>query len=40
VEARREKAKRGELIVASPAGYIKGENRLEKDPDVRVQEQE
>jgi DNA invertase Pin-like site-specific DNA recombinase len=38
VEARREKAKRGELIVASPAGYIKGEDRLEKDPDLRVQE--
>ena len=38
VEARREKAKRGELIVASPAGYVKGENRLEKDPDRRVQE--
>jgi DNA invertase Pin-like site-specific DNA recombinase len=34
VEARREKAKRGELIVASPAGYIKGEDRLEKDPVV------
>src|SRR3982751_4034070 len=38
VEARREKAKRGELIVASPAGYSKGEDRLEKDPDLRVQE--
>src|SRR5438128_1752882 len=38
VEARREKAKRGELIVASPAGYIKGEDRLEKDPDLRIQE--
>src|SRR5438128_3999198 len=39
VEARREKAKRGELIVASPAGYVKGEEqRLEKDPDRRVQE--
>src|SRR5206468_10891728 len=30
VEARREKAKLGELIVASPAGYIKGEDRLER----------
>jgi DNA invertase Pin-like site-specific DNA recombinase len=39
VEARREKDKRGELIVASPAGYIKGEDRLEKDLDLRVQEQ-
>jgi DNA invertase Pin-like site-specific DNA recombinase len=38
VEARREKAKRGELIVAAPAGYGKGEGRLEKDPDRRVQE--
>jgi len=39
VEARREKARRGELIVAAPAGYIKtGEQRLEKDPDRRVQE--
>jgi len=38
VEARREKAKRGELIVAAPAGYVKGEGRLEKNPDRRVQE--
>jgi DNA invertase Pin-like site-specific DNA recombinase len=38
VEARREKAKRGELIVASPAGYVKGEDCLEKDPDLLVQE--
>jgi DNA invertase Pin-like site-specific DNA recombinase len=38
VEARREKATRGELIVAAPAGYVKGEDRLEKDPDRRVQE--
>ena len=38
VEARREKARRGELIVASPVGYRKGEQRLEKDPDRRVQE--
>jgi DNA invertase Pin-like site-specific DNA recombinase len=39
VEARVEKARRGELIVASPAGYVKGEDqRLEKDPDRRVQE--
>jgi DNA invertase Pin-like site-specific DNA recombinase len=39
LEARREKARRGELIVASPAGYIKTEeHRLEKDPDRRVQE--
>src|SRR6201981_2436092 len=38
VDARRAKAKRGELIVASPAGYIKGEDRLEKDSNLRVQE--
>src|ERR1700737_1842698 len=39
VEARREKARRGELIVASPAGYVKSEDqRLEKDRDRRVQE--
>jgi hypothetical protein len=38
VEARREKAKRGELIIASPAGYVKAEGCLEKDPDQRVQE--
>ena len=39
VEARLEKARRGELIVASPAGYVKSdEQRLEKDPDRRVQE--
>jgi DNA invertase Pin-like site-specific DNA recombinase len=38
VEARREKARRGELIVAAPAGFIKTEDqRLEKDPDLRVQ---
>src|SRR5712691_1851779 len=38
VEARREKARRGELIQAAPAGYVKGEDRLEKDPDRRIQE--
>lgn len=39
VEARREKARRGELIQAAPVGYIKTEDqRLEKDPDLRVQE--
>src|SRR5579872_4993694 len=39
VEARREKARRGELIVSAPIGYIKSEEqRLEKDPDLRVQE--
>ena len=39
VEARREKARRGELIIIAPAGFIKTEDqRLEKDPDRRVQE--
>jgi len=39
VEARREKARRGELLQAAPVGYIKTEEqRLEKDPDLRVQQ--
>src|ERR1019366_6673626 len=39
VEARREKARRGELIVSAPVGYIRSEDqRLEKDPDLRVQQ--
>lgn len=39
VEARHEKARRGELVVAAPVGYLKTEDqRLEKDPDQRVQE--
>jgi hypothetical protein len=38
-EARRQEAARGELIVAAPVGYIKtADQRLEKDPDLRVQE--
>jgi DNA invertase Pin-like site-specific DNA recombinase len=38
VEARREKARRVEIIVSAPIGYIKREDqRLEKDPDLRVQ---
>jgi DNA invertase Pin-like site-specific DNA recombinase len=37
--ARYEKARRGELIVAVPIGYVKTDDeRLEKDPDRRVQE--
>ena len=36
--ARHEKARRGELIVAAPVGYVKNGDRLEKDPDRRVQE--
>lgn len=39
LEARYEKARRGELVVAAPVGYRKTEDqRLEKDPDRRVQE--
>ncbi len=39
LEARREKASRGELIVNTPVGYIKSdEGLLQKDPDLRVQE--
>ena len=39
VEARHEKARRGELLVAAPVGFLKADDqRLEKDPDRRVQE--
>jgi DNA invertase Pin-like site-specific DNA recombinase len=38
LEARRAKARRGELIVSAPVGYVKAEDRLEKDPDRRIQE--
>src|ERR1700686_4843579 len=39
VEARYEKARRGELLVAAPIGFLKTEDqRLEKDPDRRIQE--
>ena len=36
--ARHAKARRGELIVAAPVGFIKAGDLLEKDPDLRVQE--
>jgi DNA invertase Pin-like site-specific DNA recombinase len=36
--ARYEKARRGELVVSAPVGYIKAGDRYEKDPDRRVQE--
>jgi DNA invertase Pin-like site-specific DNA recombinase len=36
--ARHEKARRGELLVAAPIGFVKLGDRLEKDPDRRVQE--
>jgi DNA invertase Pin-like site-specific DNA recombinase len=35
--ARNEKARRGELVVAAPIGYVKVGDRFEKDPDRRVQ---
>jgi DNA invertase Pin-like site-specific DNA recombinase len=39
LEARQEKARRDELIVAVPIGYIKTDaQRLEKDPDQRIQQ--
>jgi DNA invertase Pin-like site-specific DNA recombinase len=39
VEARHQKARRGELLVSAPVGFLKTEDqRMEKDPDRRVQE--
>src|SRR5262244_1904940 len=39
LEARYEKARRGELVVAAPVGYLKTEDQgLEKDPDRRIQQ--
>ena len=39
VEARMEKARRGELICAAPIGYLKAEDqKLEKNPDRRIQQ--
>ena len=35
--ARYEKARRGELVVTAPVGFVKAGDRLEKDPDRRVQ---
>jgi len=38
LQARHEKARRGELIVAAPVGYRKTEDqKLEKEPDQRIQ---
>ncbi|WP_245486032.1 hypothetical protein [Mesorhizobium sp. M5C.F.Ca.IN.020.29.1.1] len=37
LSARYEKARRGELVVAGPVGFAKVGDRLEKDPDRRVQ---
>jgi DNA invertase Pin-like site-specific DNA recombinase len=36
--ARYAKARRGELVVAAPVGFVKAGDHLEKDPDRRVQE--
>jgi DNA invertase Pin-like site-specific DNA recombinase len=36
-EARQEKARRGELLLPPPVGYLSGELNYEKDPDLRVQ---
>lgn len=38
LSARYEKAGRGELVVSAPVGYVKSGDRLEKDPDRRVQD--
>ncbi len=38
LEARRAKAKRGELLLAPPLGYEKQNGRLLKTPDLRVQQ--
>jgi DNA invertase Pin-like site-specific DNA recombinase len=37
LSARYEKARRGELVVTAPIGFIKAGDRFEKDPDRRVQ---
>jgi DNA invertase Pin-like site-specific DNA recombinase len=39
LEARRQKAARGELVILAPVGYVKSaDDRLEMDPDSRVQQ--
>ncbi|WP_292393045.1 recombinase family protein [Mesorhizobium sp.] len=38
LSARYEKARRGELVVAVPVGFVKVGDRLEKNPDRRMQE--
>jgi DNA invertase Pin-like site-specific DNA recombinase len=38
LEARRQKAQRGELLVCAAVGFLKSNGRLEKDPDRRIQE--
>src|SRR3974390_2829496 len=38
LSARYEKARRGELVIAAPVGFVKTGDRYEKDPDRRVQD--
>ena len=38
LSARYEKARRGELVIAAPVGFVKAGDRYEKDPDRRVQD--
>jgi DNA invertase Pin-like site-specific DNA recombinase len=38
LSARYEKARRGELVVSAPVGFVKAGDHYEKDPDRRVQE--
>ncbi len=38
LSARYEKARRGELVISAPVGFVKVGDRYEKDPDRRVQE--
>ncbi|UFX12744.1 recombinase family protein [Sinorhizobium meliloti] len=38
LSARYEKARRGELVVPVPIGFLKAGDRIEKDPDRRIQE--
>ena len=38
LSARYEKARRGQLVVSAPVGFVKAGDRYEKDPDRRVQE--
>lgn len=38
LSARHEKARRGELVVGAPVGFVKAGVRYEKDPDQRVQQ--
>ena len=38
LEARRAKAKRGELLLTPPTGYVNVDGAIEKDPDRRVQQ--